>query len=123
VQGSVLVPKLFGLYTRNLPLFLPHEAKIVTYADNSYVLVSNEDGDTEKLKKDTSLCMEAHVKALLDLGMIVNTAKTELMHYGKTSEKISVTCMGNDIFSKQSMKVLGVIFDDKLNWKEQFNKT
>jgi hypothetical protein len=40
VQGSVLGPKLFNLYTRDVPSHLVNGAFITTYADDSDVIIS-----------------------------------------------------------------------------------
>jgi len=41
--------------------------------------------------------------------------------FSKNSEKIKVNIAEQDIESKSTIKVLGVIFDEKLNWTEHIN--
>jgi len=44
VQGSVLGPRIFNLYTSKVPKCFSKDATVVSYADDTYVIVS---GDTE----------------------------------------------------------------------------
>jgi len=70
VQGSVLGPRLFNLYTSKIPDCFAHEIEIISYADDSYVVVY--DKDEKNLIRKLEDFIEAHTKALLVLGMIVN---------------------------------------------------
>jgi hypothetical protein len=71
VQGSVLGPKLFNLYTRNIPSCLTPNAKITTYADDSYVVISAPEGHTDDLKHEAEECLKQHIDYLKSLGMVV----------------------------------------------------
>jgi len=121
VQGSVLGPRLFNLYTSKIPECFPHEVKIVTYADDTYVIVWEE--NEEDLKKKVEDCINSHCRALIDLGMIVNAKKTEAVLFGKTSKRIEFKCGADTITAGPGMKVLGVYFDEHLTWKEHVEKT
>jgi len=76
-----------------------------------------------RLLKKVSECINAHCKALGDLGMIVNAKKTEAVYFGKTSKKLSFNCSSDTIETGSGMKVLGVFFDEHLDWKEHVNRT
>ena len=56
--------------------------------------------------------------------MRVNEAKTELclFHKGDTTP-IKITINGNDVTSKKSINILGVIFDPKLQWSDHIAHT
>jgi len=72
-QGSVLRPKLFNLYTSKISDCFPREMEIISYADDSYVVVYDKDEKTFTKKLED--CIEAHIRALPSLGMIVNAKK------------------------------------------------
>jgi len=76
--------------------------QLTTYADDSYVLDSLE----EKVK-ETSL---KHVKFLQDMGMIVNTSKTEVTIFGKQSILMNFEVDGSIVRSQTTMKILGIQF-------------
>jgi len=116
VQGSVLGPRLFNLYTSKIPSLLTSDAKIVSYADDSYVAISGT--DINSIKKQVEICMTNHVRGLLDLGMIVNTKKTEIVIFNKRpTDKLSFNCLGETLVSQEQMKVLGVTFERTLDWR------
>ncbi len=118
-QGSVLGPKLFGLYTRGLKdVIAQHGVELVVYADDAYVIVSADNRD--ELVKMVENTLDVHIRWLRRHGMVVNTLKTELMSMGAD---IVVQFEGKNIISKDSMTVLGVKFDSKLSWTKHVKKT
>jgi len=58
----------------------------VTYADNSYVIVSDVDED-ELIRKANGL-LAKHVEWLTWNGMVCNIAKTEVLYMGSHDEQI-----------------------------------
>jgi len=120
VQGSVLGPRLFNLYTSKIPECFPHEIEIISYADDSYVVVYDKEENT--LVRKLEECISAHTSSLLSLGMIVNTKKTEAVRFGKNLPAISFNSLGEVIRTKTEMKVLGVIFDQQMDWNSHVNK-
>jgi hypothetical protein len=119
VQGSVLGPKLFNLYTRLIPNNIHKGAFITTYADDSYVVVSAPEGETGRLESLTHSCLESHVSYLKGLGMVVNQNKTEFIHITRKNDhqyQFTLPVLN-------SMKVLGVTMDKKLSWSEHIAKT
>ena len=59
------------------------------------------------------------------LGLKISVDKTKFVRYtpGKSNEEPQFTLQGTDIERVPSYKYLGVIFDEKLNWKEHGEKT
>lgn len=117
-QGSALGPKIFNIYSRDLNDHLSGEGVwLTTYADDSYVIVSGRE-DLEQKVKET---MEKHLKWLSENGLVCNVEKTELMTLG--AEKVTIEVSDKKIHSTDSMKVLGLTFDSKLDWGKQISNT
>ena len=112
VQGSVLGPILYSLFVSPLLDLV----KITLFADDNYVITWN--------KHRVNLISEMQTKLkiitdwLRDSGLKVNEIKTELCLFHRRDQPF-VQLMVNDqvITSKNSMNVLGVEFDCKLNWQ------
>jgi hypothetical protein len=59
-----------------------------------------------------------------DSGLQINESKTEVcLFYRNDTQKITIIIQNEQINSKNSMNVLGVIFDSKLTWADQVAKT
>ena len=68
--------------------------------------------------------LELITKWLRDSGLKVNDSKTEIcLFHRKDHPPISLNLNGNNLKSKDSMNVLGVAFNCKLNWQIQVQKT
>jgi hypothetical protein len=87
VQGSVLGPKLFNLYTRNIMQHLTPNAYITTYVDDSYVITSAPRDETLQLINEAENCLAKHVQYLRSLWMVVNRSKTEFMVLGDSTDR------------------------------------
>ncbi len=116
-QGSTLGPKIFNIYCNDLHSHIT-DGKLVTYADDSYVLVS-ADNHSELLNKTKTIMME-HLNWLKVNGMVCNVDKTEMMILDSDSP-ITIEVDGRELKSLKEMKVLGMVFDSKLNWTSQVN--
>ena len=118
VQGSTLGPILYAIFVS--PLF--DIEKMTNYADDNYVIRWNK--CLEALITDMEKSLEAITKWLKDSGLIVNTNKTEIcLFYRKDIAPILIMLNGTYITSKPHMKVLGIIFDSKLQWHLQVANT
>ncbi len=116
-QGSTLGPKVFSIYCHDLVKHVP--GTLITYADDSYVMVSATTQEDLLVKAKTAI--ECHLKWLAENGMVCNVDKTEIL--AVNCPKVSVNVSGHMIESKSEMKVLGVVFDDKLSWEAQVTNT
>jgi len=119
VQGSVLGPKLFALYCKDLVNNLPKDVHITSYADDSYVTIYSESMDELKTKIETTL--DCHEKFLDGIGMVVNKAKTELIVFNKKDPpSLELT---NGVKSRESIKALGLNLTYNLKWDSHVSKT
>jgi len=117
VQGSVLGPKLFALYTRNLLQHLPSYCNITAYADDTYVCI--EDNNQASLKDKIETTLALHENFLESIGMVVNKAKTELVIFNR-KDPIEMK-LKNGITSIKSIKALGVTLTYNLCWDEHIS--
>jgi len=122
VQGSILGPRLFTLYMRNLEKLLPKElkSKIVAYADDTYVSISGSNLDI--LKQQIITTMSLHDNYLQTIGMKTNVSKTELIFFKRADPILDkITVNGDVITAKENIKVLGVKFQHNLAWDSHIN--
>ena len=127
LQGSILGPLLFIMYTFDM-IYIAKHNKIIVYADDTTVLVSGRNLTETKQHCNDILNRFYHYFTLNKLS--INPDKTKYMIYKPTyhSQKkkkllFDTTCtklLMNDIPLKQvrSIKFLGVIINDKLTWEE-----
>jgi hypothetical protein len=116
VQGSVLSPKLFGIYCSKV-INIIQDSKIITYADDSYVITTAK--NMEDLTAKTEHTMQLHVRFLKSIRMVVNTGKTELLHTSrKNPTRLPITINSDIITSGDSLKALGVYISKDLSWSK-----
>ena len=116
VQGSSLGPVLFNLFVA------PNTESEMSYADDGFYVAVHEDR-TEALKKLEEKLIRAE-QWLSGSGLKVNASKTELVIFHKhDSARGSISLSQTRIDSKAEMKVLGIIFDNQLEWSGQVEKS
>jgi len=90
------------------------------YADDSYVIC---EADTkEELQARLETVINKHVIWLRQLGMVVNSSKTELLFFNKIEDVMNITIEGNVLASARSMNVLGIWFDERMSWDVHLSK-
>jgi len=118
VQGSILGPKIFSLYMKDLPKHVDNNL-VTSYADDTYVMVTGS--SHQEVIQNAERCLAEHMRYLKNQGMVTNFSKTEAVYFHKTSHRLEIK-LGNESFNTTpTMKVLGVIFDHQLSWTEQVN--
>jgi len=115
-QGSVLGPILFNMYVRDVTSDVKSE--MVSYADDSYVICAGV--DSNEVMETLVQNVKSHTAYLTKLGMVVHNKKTEIIHFCKPKEEkiAEVNSDGKTMATVEKLKVLGVILDANLNWKE-----
>jgi len=113
VQGSILGPRLFTLYLGNLAEEIDY-TQIVTYADDSYVIV--EGNTIEEIQDKVKDISKKHVDFLKTKGMIVNPDKTEIILFNKNFNKVSFEIDGTRVESSKTIKALGITFMHNFQW-------
>jgi len=103
-QGSVLGPVLFNLYTGIIAGKLPSASHITSYADDSNIVIQDE--DLENLVHKTEVCLSKHIECLEEIGMKVNEDKTEIILFGKDNPNILINVKGAAVESKSKIKSL-----------------
>ena len=118
IQGSILGPILYAIFVA--PLF--DLTDLYNFADDNFTLSSSKDKNiatqtiTEKLTLITTW--------LKDSGLSVNESKTEIcLFYHKSQPPIEILLNNVLIKSKNTMNVLGVLFDSRLSWTNQISQT
>ena len=110
-QGSVLGPKLFIMYIDDISTF-------ILFADDTYTFRNGSDLD--------GLCIEISIELdkfniWFDVNKLsLNVSKTNYIVFGKKSNSRSVLMInGYEIERANVSKFLGVMTDEKLDWKIQ----
>ena len=118
VQGSVLGPVLFNIFVS--PLL--EKEDIISYADDSYLIKGSKSKETA-LQRLQFQC-ETVTKWMTNSGLKVNVAKTEIVVFHRMDTSTGTIKMnGINVVSKKEISVLGVIFDSKLEWSVQVEKS
>jgi len=112
VQGSILGPRLFTLYMGRLMETIKED--IISYADDSYVVVTGS--SMSEIKSKIESTSKEHVAFLKRLGMVVNRSKTEIIVFDKKFEETGFVIDGEIVNSKSSIKALGITFQHNLKW-------
>jgi len=118
IQGSVIGPILFNIYTSRLnEIIFPH--RVISYADDSYVIIS---ADTkEALLTEIKTTSKRHIDWLKELGMVCNASKIELLLFGMDEAEVEID--GSLVSSRNVMKVLGLMLDNKFSWEANVKVT
>ena len=125
-QGSILGPLLFITYTADLASNLS-DCKVTAYADDTQILVTAKSETELKTKVEKTILEAQHWYAKNSLKL--NPTKTELMIFGKKNSQINPMYFAvqdgsktEQIKTSPTMKILGVIIDEKLTWEKHATK-
>ncbi|MEO0686532.1 MAG: reverse transcriptase family protein, partial [Cyanobacteria bacterium J06649_11] len=125
-QGSVLGPLLFLIYINDIFSCINPKSFCHLYADDTIIIQS------AKNPLDLNVGLTSQLSSMsswfYDNKLTVNTAKTEVIFFGRPNKVKScknitpITFQGSQIESTDKVKYLGVIFDEGMTWEDQANK-
>ena len=118
LQGSVLGPFLFCLYTTSISkIITTHDVSHHMYADDTHVYIELSQSDTHKSISSLSDCLTDISLWMKSSKLTLNADKTEFIIVGtkqrrhKRSNHFPVKLLDNDICPSDSVRNLGVVFD------------
>lgn len=129
-QGSILGPTLFKIYINELcQLPLPH-CKIVSYADDTALVVTGSDWSVTKLHAEHAV---RTVMDWLNMNLLtVNVEKTKYIPFSLSSaseppqdftvaahscDLTGPTCQCMNLCRTDCIKYLGILIDENMNWR------
>lgn len=122
-QGENLSVILFLIAMNKLEEYLPQEIKIGLFADDLVIYCSGKNINTIKLLLQRALrSLELWSQTT---GFHFSTQKTKAVHFTKTHYyryNPRLTIYEEPIKYSENIKFLGLILDNKLNWKEHLRK-
>ena len=124
VQGSVLGPTIYNHYTQDIETKLK-KSKLIKFADdNNMVLASRNIKDLIKMTNEELDILAEYTEAN---SLIINIEKSNYMIFKpkkgiKQDTTDKITIKGKEITRVSSQRYLGIIIDDKLNFKKQAEK-
>ena len=122
VQGSILGPILFLIFMNDLPSSLPH-GRLLSYADDTQILDHSLPDPTSlsSLRVRIEESMQ-HLQNWFQVnGLKMNANKTDFALIGtraslRNAQNFSINISGSIITPSPTIKVLGVLLDQHLNW-------
>jgi len=88
----------------------------MSYADDAYVALAFNHSLTQTALSFLEGTFKLHCEWLERLGMVCNKEKTNFAVFGRPSQDHSIILGDNIIKSKNSLKVLGIEFENNLKW-------
>ena len=116
-QGSILGPKLFILYVNDL-CNISKLVKYILFADDTNLFCANK--NINQLITTVSSVLDKMCTWFAVNKLSLNVLKTSYMLFGNNtlSANIDITINGVNIDRVRVAKFLGVLIDEKLNWKD-----
>ena len=119
-QGSILAPLLFSIYTNDL--INSHNSFSVSFADDISILINDKNPETLSKKAESSL---TNITRWVDSNKLsLNIPKTSYITISNKNigENFKIKLKDVELTRTNTAKILGVIIDDKLTFKEHINK-
>ena len=118
-QGGILSPIIFTIFGADLEDWTK-SSTIFSYADDTSSSSSGE--SVEEVKRKLEQDAEEVLKFMASNGLVANPSKTTLLMMNKKDEEIVRIKVGESYIEQESVaKLLGILVDDEMGWKEQVN--
>ena len=116
-QGSILGPKLFILYINDI-CNVSHLLKFILFADDTTIFCSGS--DLVQLSTVVSNELEKLNEWFAVNKLSLNVSKTKFMLFTncRREQHVSISINNSEIDMVYKTKLLGVVIDSKLNWKD-----
>ena len=130
-QSSVLGPLLFSIYVNDISLCLDHDISHLMYADDLQIYIRCPLGELDRV----SSIMSANTLRIMSWAsqnhLRLNVGKTKaivisLSYYINRLSAVArnyIDIGGDRILFESSLRVLGVMLDSKLSWKDDIAQT
>ena len=117
-QGSILGPLIFNIYMNDIFYFI-REEDLANYADDNtpYTIENEIETLTRIIEKDAFIL----IKWFNDNYLKLNEDKCKLL-ITKHNDNVSAKTGSEIIMGSESVKLLGIIIDNKLNFNEHISK-
>ena len=120
VQGSLLGPILYLLYTNDFPCYFS-DTKIVMYADDIQFIHSSQPCNLTALKQNVEDTLKVANVWFVENSLKLNPSKTEVViiktRQRRTTDSFTVTFNDTTLVPSSKTKLLGVIVDAHLTWE------
>lgn len=121
LQGSVISPVLFNIYTNDIHNLQEDDVRVIQYADDFCIIFAVE--DPSSIQEQIQNKMNQFTKLFKKLNLNINPSKTKMQYFPQTNRmekmlEIDIT-MGtttNKIKSEEVNKYLGILIDNRLNF-------
>ena len=126
VQGSILGPILFTLFTNDLPSFI-NRGQLVMYADDAQFIDADTPANADALCARMEETLSTALNWFTQNRLKINPRKTDLLLVKSprvnTNANVEVKFGPAIIRPSSSVKILGVFVDSCLNWERQVSAT
>jgi hypothetical protein len=118
-QGSILGPLLFLLYINDLA-YVSRELYSILFADDTNVFISGN--DIKSIADKMNIELDTVVRWLIANRLSLNINKTKYMVFSPSKKILNkdfeIILSGTKLEEVANIKFLGVVLDNKLNWKD-----
>ena len=124
VQGSTIGPKIYNYYTNDIKNTIDEENFMICFADDTNLILSGP--NPNELIKKANIELEKMNNYLSANKLIINTKKSSYMLFKPQRKKVEIQekllIDTTEITRVKKARYLGIIIDEKLNFKEQHEK-